>query len=113
MSTALYQKYILGDDGLHSDLSRQVWKGNPWMISVYTGPGHPDPRDRDMLLWCHEQFGDETQPFGDEPIYRRWRRGGATVHGWTWYGFATEADMKAFEEAWPTPADVPLPSVPG
>lgn len=107
MSSRLHREYVLADDGPHGELSRKVWAGNPWIIDMYVGNGHPDSRERDMILWCRDKFGDETQPFGDEPIYRRWRRGGATVYGWGWFGFETEADMKAFEEAWPPPSPTP------
>lgn len=102
MSTALYQKYIIGDDGPHSDLNRKVWAGTPWIIDVFTG-SCGEERDRDIIWWLQENMGTQAWPFGDEPRPGRWYRGGATVFGWTWYGFATEADMKAFEAAWPTP----------
>jgi hypothetical protein len=105
----LYREYVLKDGGPVGGLQRKVWAGNTWITDMYVG-NDPNARERDMILWCKDQFGDESSPFGDEPIYRRWRRGNATVFGWGWFGFATEADMKAFEEAWPAPADVPSPS---
>lgn len=102
MSSRLHREYVLTDNGPHAELNRQVWSGNPWITDMYVG-ADPNGRERDMILWCRDQFGDESQPFGDKPIYRRWRRGNATVFGWGWFGFATEADMKAFEAAWPPP----------
>lgn len=51
----------------------------------------------------NDTMGEQSWPFGQVAIYRRWFRGGATIHGWTWFGFATEADMQAFLAAWPNP----------
>jgi hypothetical protein len=41
--------------------------------------------------------------------FGRWLFGGATVDGWTWVGFDTEAAMSEFRAAWPPPSGVPLP----
>lgn len=87
-------------------LMRQVWEGTPWIVDAYTGI-HDDPRERLMLDWCHESFGDEALPFGRSPRAGRWRRGNATVFGWTWFGFAAEADALSFMARWPAPPEVP------
>lgn len=107
MSTCLYRDYILADDGPHGDLNRQVWAGTPWVVDVFTGRISPPDNERDYAIrhWLHDKMGEPSRPFGDEPKYGRWWRGGATVHGWTWFGFATEADMQTFLAAWPNPEE--------
>jgi hypothetical protein len=39
----------------------------------------------------------------------RWRRGSVTIYGWTWFGFASEADMQLFQATWPTPPGIAHP----
>ena len=107
MSTELYQRMIEQSPTCAggAELAHRVWDGTPWMVNIYTG-SHPDPRDRDILEWCYEEFGEQANPFGPEPQPGRWRRGSATIHGWTWYGFASQEDMEKFVAAWPTPEGV-------
>lgn len=104
MSTRLYEQYILADDGPHGDLTRKCWQGTPWVVDVFTGRCSED-RDCAIRQWLHDTMGDQAWPYGDEPRTGRWFRGGATVNGWTWFGFATEEDMNAFLAAWPNPPD--------
>lgn len=106
--TDLYRRVIAFDYGDQecSDLTRKVWAPTPWMIEVYTG-NYRDGREYEILQWCHVRFGDESSP-----IHRRtgiWHRGNATIHGWTWYGFASESDMRCFVDRWPTPEGVKHP----
>lgn len=102
MSTRLYTEYVLADDSAHGEINRKCWEGNPWIVEAYTGRCGED-RDFAMRQWLHDTMGEQSWPFGQVAIYRRWFCGGATIHGWTWFGFATEADMQAFLAAWPNP----------
>lgn len=110
MATDLYHRMLAFDyeDAERADLMRKVWQDTPWMIDVWSG-GHSRHRDREMdiLHWCHETFGQQASPIHNRP--GTWQRGGATIHGWTWFGFATEADMLKFQERWPTPEGVREP----
>ncbi len=81
-------------------LQHKVWDATPWMVNAYTGSMTED-RDTEMRLWCFEQFGDEAWPIHGKP--GNWHRGGATIYGWTWFGFATERMMNEFIAAWPIP----------
>lgn len=87
------------------ELQHKVWDGTPWMIDAYTGDV-ADDRDMEMREWCEEHIGPEAWPIhgrqGD------WHRGGATVYGWTWFGFRTEEMLKRFADRWD---DVPRPAV--
>lgn len=110
MATELYRKTMewadrkLDADGV--DLQHKVWDATPWMVDVYTGR-IGEERDRDMRLWCEDAFGDEAWPIHGRP--GAWHRGGATVDGWTWFGFETEVMMERFLAAWPEPvADGPV-----
>lgn len=87
-------------------LAHEVWDGTPWMIDVYAGSFN-EVRRYDILHWCHDTFGRQADPFGPDPRPGRWRQGNATVDGWTWFGFATEADMQQFIEHWPNPVQFP------
>jgi len=110
MSTALHQRMLAYDygDADRSGLMERVWRDTPWMVDVYSG-GYSRDRDRehDILTWCYEQFGDQHSAIHNRP--GRWQRGSATVHGWTWFGFSTEAEMKAFVDRWPAPEGVSVP----
>ncbi len=108
MATDLYHRMLAFNygDPERADLMKKVWQGTPWMVDSYTGRTG-DERERDMLHWCHETFGKQAWPLhGGEGT---WQRGGATIHGWTWFGFSTEAYMRRFVEKWPTPEDVREP----
>ncbi len=108
MATALYQRVIAFDygDAERSQIMQEVWLPTPWMIEVYTGRSG-EVRQYDIVRWCRETLGPESSPI--HKIIGTWHRGGATVNGWTWFGFATEADMQRFQEAWPAPEGVARP----
>lgn len=89
-----------------SDLQHRVWDPVPWMIDVYVGRGsRNDDRYRDILEWCHENWGGQTNPYSDPPGAGHWRAGHATVHGWNWFGFDTEQRMHEFRAVWGGTAD--------
>ena len=112
MPTALFDRTMAfdHDDAQRAALMHKVWEPTPWMVDVYTGRCG-EAREYDMLRWCYDQLGDQSSPIHDRT--GRWHRGGATINGWTWFGFATEADMNLFLAAWPTPEDVMHPSAAG
>jgi hypothetical protein len=101
------------EDDARSAIMRKVWTPTPWMVDAYTGRCG-DTREHGMIHWCRDAFGAESSP-----IHSRsgdWHRGSATVNGWTWFGFASEALMRQFVGAWPqpdsigaTPIDIPEP----
>jgi hypothetical protein len=95
---ALFHRMIAFNHGdeERDRLMRKVWSGTPWMVDAWTDD---EWRLREMRLWCRGKFGDEADPFRDHS--GSWRSGNATVCGWTWFGFATEAQMQEFGVAWP------------
>jgi len=108
MATDLFDRTLARTTGdAETDaLMRKVWTPTPWMIDVYTG-SCDEPRQRAILHWCYATLGEQASP-----IHRRtgnWQRGCATVFGWTWFGFASEALMRQFVETWPTPAGIVHP----
>jgi hypothetical protein len=86
------------------ELTLKCWEDRPWMVSLYTGSCGED-RDYDIRTWCREQFGEEAWPLHGR--WGRWYRGGATVYGWTHFGFSSRSMMEAAELAWPPPDDMP------
>lgn len=92
------------DDG--GELEHKVWDGTPFMVDWFTGPV---AHERDLLMrqWCRHHIGDEAWPIHGKR--GRWHRGGATVYGWTWFGFETQAFLDAFMTAWPLPDGVAPP----
>lgn len=101
----LYHRIISFDygDEKRRALMEKVWSITPWMVDAYTGRVSNE-RDIDIREWCRERIGDEAQPIHEMP--GKWQRGGATIDGWTWFGFTNMADMDAFVAAWPTPEGV-------
>jgi len=93
-------------DAERAAVMREVWDPTPWMVEIYTGQCG-DERDREMQRWCHDEFGGQSWPLHGRPA--RWLRGSATVHGWTWYGFADQAGMGRFVAHWPAPEGVRQP----
>ncbi|MGJ5163212.1 hypothetical protein [Bradyrhizobium sp. HKCCYLR1051] len=73
------------------------------MVNAYTGRCG-EIREHNIIHWCHDAFGQEASPIhgrtGD------WQRGCAIVHGWTWFGFSSEALMRQFLGAWPQPDSI-------
>lgn len=110
MGTDLYHRTMDFDygDGERSEIMHKVWDGFPWMVNAYTG-GYSNNRDREheILTWCYEHIGEQASPIHDKP--GRWHRGGATVNGWTFVGFAHKEDMEKFEARWPAPEGVGEP----
>lgn len=102
MGNELYQRTITFDygDPERRSLVEKVWSGTPWMVNAYTG-SCGDDRDCEMRDWCFEHFGNEAWPIHGKP--GKWHRSGATINGWTWFGFATQEMMRRFEEAFPSP----------
>lgn len=95
----LYQRAMAYYDANDSDpaLQHQVWDGYPWMLDVHTD-GVATDRDRAICDWCRKTFGDEGHPIHGIP--GAWHRGGATVFGWTWFGFASADHMRQFRAVW-------------
>lgn len=85
------------DDKRHA-LMLKVWSPTPWMLNAFTGD---EQKLRDIREWCAERYGPEGWPIHDRP--GRWYVGSATIHGWTWMGFDTEAAMNEFAAAFPAP----------
>lgn len=81
----------------HDELSHKVWDPTPWMLNVRTDGINSD-RERDIISWCREKFGEQSWPIHGRPA--AWYQGGATVFGDCWFGFATEEMMKQFQEKW-------------
>lgn len=97
MATELYERNIVNNQGPHKELLLEVWSKTPWMIDVFTDHVDSD-QYRDMKEWCQKHFGNEARPLHGKS--GRWLRGLATVHGFTWFGFSTEAEMTQFQAAW-------------
>lgn len=100
MSTPLHQRMLAYwiDDPERLELNTRVWAGTPWMLDVETGSPDSDRRFH-MATWCREHIGPEAWPIHGKP--GNWYTAGATVDGWTWIGFATEALMREFMAAFP------------
>jgi hypothetical protein len=94
------------EDDERAALMRKVWDGFRWMVDAYTGD-RPEGREREMLEWCYDTFGDQASPIHEKP--GQWLRGSATVFGWTWFGFASKPMMDSFVERWPAPENVKAP----
>jgi len=111
MSTDLHKRMLAFGygDTERAELMERVWREVPWMVDIYSG-GYSNGRDRELDIqhWCYEQFGEQHSAIHERP--GRWYRGGATVHGWTWFGFSTEAEMQSFIDRWPTPAEIEVPA---
>lgn len=99
MTTDLYHRTVAFDygDQERTDLMRKVWASTPWMVDAFTGPMSGE-RDRQMVEWCRDKFGDEAWPVHGRP--GAWQRGGVTLYGWTWFGFDTEDKLDAFNARW-------------
>lgn len=72
------------------------------MLDAYTDSANTD-RWEDVMQWCKAEFGFEASPIHDLP--GDWHVGGATIHGWTWIGFATEEMLRRFSERWQNAQD--------
>ena len=87
-----------GDES--SLFSLEIWQRHPWMIDVYTGSVGKD-NWCEIADWLRSKMGQESNPYGDAPQWRKFKRGQATINGWTWIGFADQKDYEAFLSAWP------------
>lgn len=76
-------------------LMQKVWQGTPWMVDAYTG-SRDTGRHHKIMTWCREQFGPEAWPLHGHP--GEWHASSVTIHGWTWMGFATQAQLRLFRE---------------
>jgi hypothetical protein len=103
MGSRIFKTVIAADfgDAERNDLMRKVWAPTPWIVDCRTDSAGTD-RSRDIMDWCRDRWGDECWPIHGRP--GRWQRGSATVFGYTWFGFETEAMMNDFAAAWETNA---------
>lgn len=85
------------------ELQHKVWDATPWMVNAYTG-SIADDRDMEIRDWCEQEFGQEAWPIHGKA--GNWHRGGATVYGWTWFGFAASEMLERFNARWD---DTPRP----
>jgi len=98
IGTPLYAdilKFNSGDDE-RSALMREIWNATPWVINVFSGRTMSD-RYNEIMKTIRDTFGRQASVI--HKIDGEWQVGGATVNGWTWIGFRTEAQMKAFQDA--------------
>lgn len=104
VGTDLYRRIISYEyrTDEQSDLQRTVWSPTPWVVNVFEGR-HDDMMYFEIGEWCRKNIGPESSPIHE--MQGEWHRGGATVDGWTWYGFATEYIMNRFLSAWPQPTE--------
>lgn len=110
MGTPLHDRIMSNHHAVKNpELMRKVWGGHPWVIDVYTDSSPYSLRCRLIMEWCAQHLGEEAHVILDINNAGRWMRGNATVHGWTWFGFTTEADMLAFVRAWPHPPGIEVP----
>jgi hypothetical protein len=86
-------------DRERGELMRRVWEPTPFLINVFTGDTG-GVRERAILDWCHSTLGDECAPLHGRSGL--WQRGCVTIHGWTWYGFATAELKRQFVSRWPS-----------
>jgi hypothetical protein len=108
MATNLHRRTLAFDYGNdeRATTMRKVWDPTPWMIDVYTG-SEDGLREFQIMRWCYDELGEQSSPIHGQT--GRWHRGNATIYGWTWFGFATEADMQLFQATWPTPPGIAHP----
>lgn len=101
--TQLYRETLAYNSGdpERDALMREVWSPTPFMMDCFTGSMR-EARYYDMLHWCCERFGRQASPIHE--IDGDWQTGGATIHGWTWYGFKTAEMLQEFMDAWPAAA---------
>lgn len=96
ITTEIYRKIIehaqsVDEEAL--DLAHKVWDPTPWVINVKTG-SFDENIYPPMREFCLKNFGEESWPIHNKP--RNWYRGGVTLFGWTWMGFATKEMMEQF-----------------
>lgn len=91
----LYRQMLAFDygDEARRGIMEEVWTVTPWIIDAHSGSINSDT-ERALISWCRSTFGDEALPIHGRP--GEWQRGSATIHGWTWFGFRTEAQLDQF-----------------
>ena len=96
----LYKKVVIRAevDDRRGRLMKTVWSPTPWMVDVFTGSTSNSGRYAEIMDWCREKFGQESSPI--HGVDGTWHCGLATIHGFTWMGFATKDQMEAFCERW-------------
>lgn len=77
-------------------INLEVWSPTPWMIDVLTSD-----RERRIRNWCYIHFGPESSPIHDK--HGIWRQSNVTMHGYCWFGFASEELMNRFLAQFPSP----------
>ena len=85
------------EDRERGELMRKVWEPTPWMLDVFDGGPGVDGRELEIRNWCNRHFGRESSPIHGHAGL--WHRGNVTIHGRTWYGFATKEMMERFADA--------------
>jgi hypothetical protein len=108
MATPLYKRMLAlsMDDPDGGELMRKVWDPTPYMIDVRDF--EPNSKEWfDFLRWALEELGEESSPIHDQAGV--WRRGNATLFGWTWYGFAAQHLMDKFMRRYPDRITNPEP----
>lgn len=104
IGTPLFHRTMQWAKENDNELTVEVWKDTPWMVEAYTGSmGSDDDIHVEIMRWCREGFGQEAWPIHKRP--GTWRRGGATVDGWTWFGFATKEMLEIFSGRWQVKAE--------
>ena len=101
VGTDLYQRMLAWsrEEGERGKSLAEEWEPTPWIVDAYTGGHHNEMgREYDISQWCIEHCGPESVPMRGQK--GQWKRGGATIDGYTWMGFATEEMMQQFCEAW-------------
>ena len=73
------------------------WSRHRWMVSAYTGPTR-HARFAEIREWLGKRGGPEADPYADRA--GRWLMGGATVDGWTWFGFERPSSLIEFRDLW-------------
>ena len=111
MGTRIYDEMMAYyDEHLDEEskaLQHKVWDPTPWVVNVNTGSLSED-RSFEMMDWCRNNLGDESWPIHGRPGV--WRRGGATIHGWTYFGFVSEKSMSEFMFEFPDHCTLSAPT---
>lgn len=78
------------------------WSRHRWICSGYTGRGR-SIRMVEVCEWCATRLGPQADPYSDRA--GRWLMAGATVNGWTWFGFDSPRPMVDFRSMWGSDCD--------
>lgn len=97
--TPLYSRMFEVLEADKHELMHKVWDPTPWIINVETlSPSTEEGIRRWDIMrdWLISNIGVESYTI--HGYVGAWHRGGATVCGWTFFGFATEDMMHKFVE---------------